>query len=89
MGSQTLDSIQQQDNMRQQAFIEAASPYIQGVEQAKAKGASLQQIQQMIGSIPAELQGFVAQQTLGGQEQNQTRRSPVTDKAQEILSTIQ
>ena len=69
MGSRTAESIGQQDQMRQSSMQDAAMQIISEIETAQSKGASEEQLMQMINSIPPELQGTIKQIQAGKREQ--------------------
>jgi len=77
MGSQTLDGIQQQDDMQQSSLENEAISIIQQLGEAQAQGATPEQLEQMFQSIPPELKGKVMEiKQMTDAQQQQSAQTP-------------
>lgn len=101
MGSQTIESMQQLDQVSEQAMMESAGSYVQQALQALQQGIPPQEIDAMISqNVEPELQevvrGMLSQemQAMQAAQQNQPQapgqaqapQSPITGTAQQILA---
>ncbi len=91
MGSQTIESMQQQQAMQEQSMNDAAMNILSEIQNAQSQGASQEQIQKMMKSIPPELQGivgdlYIQQQEQAQAQQEQTAGSPINEYANSLLT---
>ena len=75
MGSQTVDSMIQQEQVGAEAMEEAAMGVIQDLGNAQAQGASPEELEQMFQSIPDELKGKVMEMKQMADQSQQTEQN--------------